>query len=849
MARVRSVEGTRSTPLVTGWHMAAAPAGSIPDPTGLEAPKLDWIEGTVPATAASTLRAASKWTIDDRVDFDRDDWWWRCRFPAPSIGGSVAHHLRFGGLASLADVWLNGHRIVASQNMFVEHDAAVEGLLRADNELVLCCRSVASALKARRPRPRWRTRLVEAQQLRWIRTTLFGRIPAWTPAVAPVGPWRGVTFEERSLLDVVAADLRPRLEGGTGVVDVALTLRSTEGVPPELVSITVGETSTLLACTPSVGAPGEVVARGALRVANVALWWPHTHGEPRLYPAKAAVTTGGRTAVVDLGTVGFRAVQLSQDAGGFALRVNGADVFCRGACWTPVDAASLSGPPESYRATLESVRAVGMNMIRISGPFFYEDDALYETCDELGILVWQDYPFANMDYPGDDPDFTAEVEREARGFLSRTQTCASLAVLCGNSEVEQQAAMFGAPRGIWRSPLFATTLAKVSADGRPDVPYWPSTPSGGPLPFSNDSGTAHYFGVGGYLRPLADARRAGVHFATECLAFANVPDAAVVDELTRGGGTPPQDPRWKARTPRDSATGWDFDDVRDHYFQELLGLDPGAVRYCDVPRYLALSRVVSGEAMAATFAEWRRPGSGCNGALIWLLRDLWPGAGWGVLDSHGRPKAPYHYLRRVLQPLAVVMTDEGLNGLAAHVVNDGPVAFQGALRFACYRGETAVATASREVRVAEHAGLTLRASESFDHFVDSTYAYRFGPPQHDVTVATLTSSAGVVLSEAFHFPRALPSTEDPDLGLTAVATPMSDGAWRATVSTRRLAVAVELEVRGFEPEDNYFHLEPGRSRDVALRPLTPLGGLAGAKPQGSAKALNAPAAARLEVKP
>jgi beta-mannosidase len=843
MARIRSVGGTRITPLSGGWQLAATPPGQIAVPAELVEGRLDWCRATAPSTAASSLRSASRWSFDDRVDFDASDWWWRCDFPAEAGSVEAARVLRFGGLASIAEVWLNGTSVLKSDNMFHAHEVPVDGLLRDRNELVVCCRSVASALKARRPRPRWRTRLVETQQLRWIRTTLLGRIPAWTPAAAPVGPWRPVSLEERSRLSSVRADVRPRVEGDAGVVDVALDLDVIGGAEPETVVLRVGSASGALAWTRGDSA-GRVVARGSVRIPDGSRWWPHTHGSQPRHPVEAVVSIGGQPVVVDLGAVAFRELEVSREAGGFGLRINGAEVFLRGACWTTVDAVSLGGSPEAYRSTLEAVRAAGMNMIRVCGPFFYEDDALYDACDELGIVVWQDYAFANMDYPGDDPGFVASVEREAREFLDRTQTAVSLAVLCGNSEVEQQAAMMGAPRELWRSSLFEKTLSEVSTDLRPDVPYWPSTPSGGGLPFVTDAGTAHYFGVGAYLRPLEDARRAEVRFATECLAFANVPDVAVVDELMKGGGSPTQDPRWKSRTPRDGGAGWDFEDVRDHYLRTLFDVDPAALRYSDVSRYLALSRMVTGEVMAATFSEWRRDGSSCGGALVWFLRDLWPGAGWGVLDAAGRPKAAYHYLRRTLQPTAVLLVDEGLNGLDLHVVNDGPLALDAEIRVACFRGEAVVANLTKPLPVGKRSVARLRVAELFEHFFDVTHAYRFGPPSHDVTVATLVDrSTGLVRSEAFHFPAGLPSQQEADVGLDAIAMPGATGGWKLALRTRRLAQSVELEVRGFEPEDNYFHVAPGGAREVTLHAT----GMA-ATPQGSARPLNSHATAKIAVR-
>ncbi len=820
--------------------MAAAPAGGIPNPEDLSATRLDWCATTVPCTAASALRAAGRWTFDDPIDFDANDWWWRTTFGAREDDARTARVLRFRGLATLAEVWLNGRAILRTDDMFTEYDVDVGAWLRPENELVVCCRSLRAALQARRPRPRWRTRLVDAQQLRWFRTTLLGRIPAWSPPVAPVGPWRPIVLEERFELSISRADVRARLDEDDGVVDLRLELRAAQGRTPEGIAVQLAGRTTAMTCT--VQPDGRIVAEGTARIAGVERWWPHTHGTPTRYPIHVLTSVGQSEARIDLGSAAFRALELDRNGEGFALRVNGIDIFCRGACWTPLDAAALTGAGEAYRAALETVCAAGMNMVRVCGPFFYEEDAFYDACDELGVLVWQDYPFANMDYPGDDPAFVATVEREARGFLDRTQLAACVTVLCGNSEVEQQAAMMGAPREIWRSPLFAGTLADVSRELRPDVPYWPSTPAGGPLPFLTDVGTAHYFGVGAYLRPLEDARRANVRFATECLAFANVPEPRAVDELLKSGGVPPQDPRWKRRTPRDASAGWDFEDVRDHYLRVLFRVDPLTLRYADASRYLALSRVVTGEVMAATFAEWRRTGSGCAGALVWFLRDLWQGAGWGVLDAEAQPKAAYHYLRRVLQPVGVLFLDEGLNGLDVHVVNESPRPLESQLELVLLRGgEVPVAHAKVPLWVSRHGAARLRAMDLFDRFFDTTYAYRFGPPAHDVAIATLVDLAtGAVRGKAFHFPGGLPVQQEPEVGLEAVARPADNGHWRLAIRTRRLAFSVALEVAGFTPDDNYFHVAPGSTHEVLLRPEGP-----SSAPRGTAHPLNAHASTKI----
>jgi beta-mannosidase len=570
----------------------------------------------------------------------------------------------------------------------------------------------------------------------------MGRAPGFAPGPAVVGPWRPVTLEQRR----PRWELRARVEGDDGVLTVT------------------GDD------VREVEVAGHRAEGGELRIPRVELWWPHTHGEPVLHQVRVNGEPAGR--------VGFRSLS-------GLLEVNGVPVFARGALWTPV-------PDRELRPTLEAARDAGMNMIRIPGTAAYESPAFWDLCDELGLLVWQDFMFANFDYPIADPGFRATVEREAAQVLGDIAWRPSLAVLCGNSEIEQQVAMLGLEPEMGRGELFGELLpAAVRASGA-DAAYYPSSPCGGVLPFRPSEGIAHYFGVGGYRRPLEDARRAEVKFASECLAIANQPD----DDVTGG-------------VPSDMGTDWDFQDVRDHYLELLFG-----VRRDELgdERYFELSRAVSGEVMAEVFGEWRRAASPCRGGLILWLRDLLPGSGWGVLDSGGGPKVAYHHLRRLLAPVSVWTTDEGLGGVVAHVANDRPEPLSARLRVDFYRDfEVRVDGGSEELDLPPHSVLQRDVEGILGRFVDASYAFRFGPPQHHAVVVSLETPDGELLSQAFRFPAGRPIEQEPaeQLGLEARV----DGD-RLVVSSRRLAYGVR--VHDVAVSDNAFSVEPGGERIVRL---------------------------------
>jgi beta-mannosidase len=543
---------------------------------------------------------------------------------------------------------------------------------------------------------------------------------------------------------------------------------------------------------------------------------------------------GAQTVTVDLGFIAFRNIDVCTTDGDFSVSVNGVRVFCRGACWTPPDPVTLRADETTIRGTIDQVAAAGMNMLRVGGTMVYEDDAFLDECDRRGILLWQDFMFANMDYPAGDSAFDASIHREVTQQLARLQARASLAVLCGNSEGAQQASMWGASRELWQPKLFHETLPALCRDFT-EATYWPSSASGGTFPHQSNCGTTSYYGVGAYQRPLEDARRSNVRFASECLAFANVPEPSTIALMAGGHGLRIHHPAWKAATPRDLGAGWDFEDVRDHYLRMLFGVDPAALRYADHDRYLELSRITSAEVMAATFAEWRRGASQCRGALIWFLRDFIAGAGWGIVDALGHPKAAYYAVRRTLQPRSALFSDEGVNGPFVHFLNETNASVTVEATLTAYKRSVTVATATQTVVMPPHSATARSGLEWFDSFRDFSWAYRFGPPTADLLVIKLSNHAEGIIHEGFHFPLGHTAFSSADPGLTARVQSTVADECPLHISTRQFAQYVHIDVDGFDVSDQYFHLSPGAAKTVLLRrrPHTPKRDL-----RGSVRALN-----------
>src|SRR5579862_4826257 len=188
-----------ATPLDTGWEVASSPEPVDWAATGA----LRFVPAKVPGTVASALRAQKLWKLGADLRFDASEHWLRCHFRSDPAESGEEIILQFGGIATVAEVFLNGEKILQSNSMFASHEVNVSTRVRDQNELLIVCRSLSSALRERRrqlPAARWKTRVVAEQQLRWFRTTLLGRAPGFAREPAPVGPWRPVAIERRRRL-------------------------------------------------------------------------------------------------------------------------------------------------------------------------------------------------------------------------------------------------------------------------------------------------------------------------------------------------------------------------------------------------------------------------------------------------------------------------------------------------------------------------------------------------------------------------------------------------------------------------------------------------------------------------
>lgn len=636
-------------------------------------------------------------------------------------------------------------------------------------------------------------------RFRWFRTAALGRI-AWPGAAPVVGPWLGVQLSPRPVPTVL---INTTEDEDGGRIDLRVGVASGE----VRCRVTCGEQSWSEART-TVGGAVDL----ELCVGNPQPWWPHGYGPPAHYDV--AVELDGR--LIAKRRVGFRDLIVDQADGGYTLIVNGRRLFARGACWVPVDPLDLAGNREADRVALLQLREGGANTIRITGTGSYLPAHFHELCVELGLLVWHDVMLHTL-APPEDEAWLDEFDAEIREQLSALSGMPHVMVVSGGSETEQQPTLWGLGPEKARTTALEEIVPAAVADCLPTAAHVTSSPTGGWRPTSVGQGISHYFGVGAYELPLADARHSGVRFSAECLAF-GVPPERPNTRAVFGDSTTRDDAAWRRGVAKDPIADWDFEQTLIHYAEELFGLNLESLRSVDPERALDILRATAAHVFAATGAEWRRPGSTNAGALVLSSRDLLPGAGWGLLDSSGEPKASWHGLPQVWEPRSVLLTDEGLDSIAVHLVNDLPEPWTGELTLTV-SSDIGVVGVPVVVEFCVEQSQTLWAEELLGGFRDLNHAWRFGPAGFESVTVLASDSTGPPHVACMLMPHRLQRAAHhlDGNGFSVELLPDSDDqGWILRLLAERTCSFVVVESPGFRCSDQWFHLGTGTTRDLRL---------------------------------
>lgn len=628
-----------------------------------EADSETWHSAHVPGSVYADLMADGTmpdpfWRENELDAFERmkKDYVYQCTFTVTEAQLAHAHvELVCEGLDTLAHVSLNGREIAFADNMHItwvwdvkEQLHAGENTLeiRFDSPILYCAKKAEEA-------PGWESSDA-TPGFRHLRKAhcMFGW--DWGPRLPDAGIWRPIflrTWDTARLENALMLQAHH-----DGVVDV--TIR------PEI----AGESAWSAEITAPDGEvmiiPETTAAEQVITIEHPQLWWPNGLGKQPLYRVTVRLATGDTR----VWRIGLRTMTVSRekDEWGeeFCHVVNGMKVFAMGADYIPEDNILARVTPERTCRLLEDCKAANFNAIRVWGGGYYPDDAFYDICDELGLLVWQDLMYACAFYDLT-PDFERSIRVETHQNVARLRHHASLALICGNNEMEMF--MAGANSALinhrtWEFvptyphhitdyvKMFEYILPAIVKETAPQTYWWPASPSSGgnfDAPNDENRGDNHYWDVWHGEKPFTEYRKFFFRYASE-FGFQSFPCLKSVEQFTL-----PDDrnifSRVMERHQRNQAANGKILSYLSQTFRYPNSFDD----------LLYASQLMQAEAIRYGVEHWRRNRGRCMGAIIWQLNDIWPVASWASIDYYGRWKALHYAAKRFFAPVMISAEEEG----------------------------------------------------------------------------------------------------------------------------------------------------------------------------------------------
>ncbi|MGI9066080.1 MAG: beta-mannosidase [Pyrinomonadaceae bacterium] len=795
-------------PVHTGWQFR-------------EVGKDTWYSATVPGCVHTDLLKNK--LIEDPFYRDNEqklqwigktDWEYQTTFNiTPEILARDNIDLVFEGLDTYANVFLNNESLLNTDNMFRTWRADCKRLLKpGSNTLRIRFRSPINEVLPLMAKLDYQ---LPAGNDQGEKTSPHTRKAPyqygwdWGPRFVTSGVWRPVSLEAWNKARVDDLHILPKQVTAasanlTAQVEVVANSNATATI------VIDNLTDKSIAAKREVNlAPGSNRVALDFVIARPALWWPNGLGAHPLYTFKARLLINGKPIDATTTRTGLRSLELRQqpDASGksFTFVINGVPVFAKGGNWIPADSFPTRISKAKYRQLLESVRDTNMNMLRVWGGGIYERNDFYELCDEMGILVWQDFMFGCSLYPGD-PAFLDNVRQEAVDNVKRLRNHPSIVMWNGNNEIESGWFHWGwkdqLPAKLWDDylKLFYGVLPEVCSALDPSRPYWPSSPSSN-LEDDNESqkmGDLHYWQVWHASLPFSEYEKQFPRFMSE-YGFQSFPQLETVNTYTVPADHDIKSPVMMAhqRHPRGNQL------IREYMLREYP--EPK-----DFESFLYVSQVLQAEGIKIGAEHLRRIMPHNMGSLYWQINDCWPVASWSSIDYTGRWKALQYYARRFYSEILVSPREENGN-LNIFVVSDRllPLSAQLNLSLLDFEGNK-LWSQQKDIEV------TPLNSRSYLTVPIKTLLA--GKDAKGVFLFTEILVGGKPVSSNKRFFEPYKNLSLAKAQITTDVVPVR-GGFKVTLSADKFARAVYLSTpnhTGFFA-DNYFDLLPGRKVEVDFR--------------------------------
>ena len=777
----------------------------------------DWLPATVPGGVHTDLLALNK--IPDPFVADNEkkvqwvaetDWEYRRTFSVDkALTGEEHKFLVCDGLDTLAEVSLNGKLLGKTDNMFRRWTWEVGNFLKSgQNELKIVFRAPVTFIKARQAdKPLMGGGDIPGGPHLRKAPCQWGW--DWGPKLPPIGVWKDIRLEGYSKARLEDVHVRQEHAGGKVTLRVEATVEQWKDASLQVVmKITspAGKVRTVQA-EPSLIGDGFSFCILESAIINPQLWWPNEFGSQPLYDLEISLQSGKLLLDRSSYRVGLRTVELRREPDqwgeSFTFVVNGVPIFAKGADWIPADSFPTRISDAFMEGLIRDAAAAHMNMLRVWGGGFYEEERFYDLCDRYGILVWQDFTFACGIYPEDEA-FAANVHQEAVENVRRLRHRASLALWCGNNEMEQ-----GWVDWKWNDPndpavqrlkagydhMFHRMLPGIVEALDPDRSYWSSSASSG-VAFTDPNGQlrgdTHYWDVWHGRKPFTAYRQQFPRFMSE-FGFQALPPYKTIQTYAEPKDQNMTSYVMELHQRSGSGNGLMVGQMTDTFRMPR-----------DFQSLVYLSMVLQAEGIRYGVEHWRRNRERVSGTLIWQLNDCWPVASWSSIDYFGRWKALHYATRKFYAPTLLSVEDKG-ESMGLYVTNDTVRGWNGEIRWSLETLAGKILKSGTEKGTAKALAATRMCTLDFRRQVNDENRRQV------VFVAELWRGKKFLRRQVVAFaPNKHLELADPQIG-TKVS--VSKNLLKFELSAKSLARFVELELQGADVifSDNYFDLPAGQT--------------------------------------
>ncbi|ABY95559.1 MULTISPECIES: beta-mannosidase [Thermoanaerobacter] len=631
----------------------------------------EWYEGEVPGCVQLDLIRLGK--IEDpyyrmnEIKFhklEEKEWVYKKEFDfnAKDKNEYDAIKLVFEGIDTFADIYLNGIHLGKVQNMFIPYEFDIKDIVKdGNNVLEVHFDSITKTIKAMEQTSPVKLEWSGESGRPYVRKAQYSYGWDWGPRIVQVGLWRGAYLSLVKYAEIKNPYFyTEKIEQNKAYVVISAEI---EGY---IVQDFEAEIE-IIHNDISYGKKRVKVQKNRIKttmlIENPKLWYPNGIGEQPLYDIRIRLLTGEEIIDEKSFRSGIRTVKLvrekDEEGETFIFEINGIKVFAKGVNWIPADNLLPRLTKEDYYEYIRLAKDANMNMLRIWGGGIYEDPAFYDACDEMGIMVWQDFMYACAEYPDQFEWFQKLAKEEAEKVILSLRNHPSIVLWCGNNENNWGFHSWwdnGDPKYLGNY-IYKEILPKVCAKLDPSRPYWVSSPYGGEDPNSETEGDRHQWNVWSGWVDYEEYTKDKGRFLSE-FGFQSMPDWKTVLSYT---------------SPEDRTI---LSPVMISHNKMVEGMER-LVRFMvghlgfpkDLKSFVYLSQFNQAEAIKTGVEHWRSRKFKTAGTLYWQFNDCWPVASWSCIDYYKRKKALYHYSKKFYAEILPYIKEED-GGITVYGISD-----------------------------------------------------------------------------------------------------------------------------------------------------------------------------------